>query len=263
MSIKRTLTKFSNLFQSALVVLIATFFVASIIYAATTIGSNITTGGNLSVTGTVTSTSVTSTNYLMVGVTAGSYTLFNHAGGDLYVTDDIEVDDDINVGGDSTLVGTLSVTGLATFDRVTSTSATSTAYLMVGVTAGSYTLFNHAGGDIYATDDIEVDDDANIAGSLTVGNVTTTDSLSIGGYASTTGDLIVYGGTIDMTTTTPTTTTGLFVRTSGTATSTVSIGDNEGDDVKGCIEMVRSNGTWARAIIDGTTWNIAAGRCND
>ena len=53
MSIKRTLGKFSHFFQSSLVVLIATFFVVSIVYAATTIGSSITTEADLTVGGAI------------------------------------------------------------------------------------------------------------------------------------------------------------------------------------------------------------------
>lgn len=60
----------------------------------------------------------------------------------------------------------------------------------------------------------------------------------------------------------PTSTQGLFVgATDGTATTTVGIG--EGGGVVGCLEMVTSAGTYSRAIIDGTTWNIQAGRCDE
>src|SRR3989344_5682979 len=130
MKIKRGLAKFASFFESAMVVLISSLFVMSVVFAATTIGTNISTDGNLDVNGTSSTTSATSTAYLDIGVQPdGGVTLVNWAGGDLYVQDDLEVDDDINIGGDSTLVGTLGVTGLATFGRVTSTSATSTAYL--------------------------------------------------------------------------------------------------------------------------------------
>src|SRR3989338_150777 len=117
---------------------------------STLVGTLSVTG--LSTFGAVTSTSATSTAYMMIGVDAGSYTLLDYSG-DLYVQDDIEVDDDVNIGGDSTLVGTLGVTGLSTFSAVTSTSATSTAYMMIGVDAGSYTLLDYS-GDLYVQDEI-------------------------------------------------------------------------------------------------------------
>src|SRR3989338_8276344 len=194
---RNLLRKFSRGFESMVVIFISALFVVSITYAATTIGSNITTGGNLTVTGWASSTSATTTAYLDIGVQPdGTTTLVNWTGGDLYVQDDIEVDDDVNIGGDSTLVGTLGVTGLSTFSSVTSTSATTTAYLDIGVQPdGTTTLVNWTGGDLYVQDDIEVDDDVNIGDDLTVvdgisaNGITTTDSLVVGGYASTTGDL--------------------------------------------------------------------------
>ena len=216
---KRILGIFSPFFHSALVVLIASLFVMSVVYAATTIGSNITTGGNLTVTGAASSTSATSTVYVQVGVGAASYTLFNFAGGDIYATDDLEVDDDANFADDVTIGDLLTLT------------------------------------------------------RISVQSVTTTDSLQVGGYASTTGDLFVGGGTIDMSTSTVATTSiGVFVGTQSggnatrlTSTTTVSVGENNGDTTKGCIELVRSDGTYVRAYIAGgtTTWLIEAGRCND
>jgi len=96
------------------------------------------------------------------------------------------------------------------------------------------------------------------------GDLLVAGDVAIGGTASTTGDLYVSGGTLDVTTTTATTTIGLFSRGSGTATSTVSIGDiDSGDADAGCLEMVRE-GAYFRCYIDtaGTGIECASGRCN-
>ena len=196
---KKTLSKI-------IVPIIATFFVAVVVYAGTTIGSNLSTSGNLTVTGTT-------------GVT-----------------------------------GATTLTGLLTFGSATGTSATATAYLMVGSDEGvTYINYN---------DDLYVGGDAEIDGGLWVGSATTTDSLTIGGYASTTGDLIVMGGTIDVATSEPTTTPGIFSRDRTTSTSTISIGD-VGQDIVGCLEMVKSNGEYYYCYVgDSAALTCNVGRCN-
>jgi hypothetical protein len=176
MEVKKTLGKLAPFLQSAMVVLIASLFVISIVYAATTIGSNITTDG------------------------------------------------------------------LVTADRITSTSVTSTAYLIVGGAINLPTAFNYAG-------DLAVNDD-----------------VVIGGYASTTGDLFVGGGTLSLSTGTSTSTAGFFVGpTSGTGTSTAGIGDAAQN---GCLELPH-NGTWYHCYMsEGFTASgtpaltCQAGRCN-
>jgi len=190
------------------------------------------------------------------------------------------------IGTNFSTDGTLTVTGLSTLGAATSTSATTTDYLYVGAD-GTENFFDFQGGDLYVQDDAEIDSDLIVAGKATVtvavtigaptanyidftgGDLIVQDDIEvdsdvrIGGNASTTGDIWVSGSTFDLTTTTATTTPGLFIRDNTTATSTLSIGDDVGDTVVGCIEMIRSDGTYARAIIDGTDWNIQAGRCND
>lgn len=128
------LEKLSNLIRNSLVVFLATIFVVSIAYAATTIGSDITTAGTLTVTGAASTTSATSTAYLQVGGGAASYALFNYAVGDAYIADDLEVDDDVNIGGDVTIVG-----GLVSVNAATTTDslkiggyASTTGDLIVG-----------------------------------------------------------------------------------------------------------------------------------
>ena len=328
MKIKSLLEKFSYFFESAVVMMIAAFLVTSVVYAATTIGANVNTGGNITVTGNASSTNATSTGYLYVGVgitnpagfdfgqgdliisddffvnsqattsaslwigSAGTTNNISMSGGDLYVQDDAEIDDK------------LYVTGLTTLARATSTSATSTDYFWVGVpitdpagwdytndllvsddfyvnsqattsaslwvgSGGDAANLNLAGGDLYVQDDVEID------GSATTTSLYLSNDLTIVGHASTTGDLrtddaLIFGGTVHLTTSTATTTDGIFVDMpyNGTATTTVSFGENVGDTTVGCIEMVRSNGTYVRAIIDagggGTlAWNIQAGRCHE
>ncbi|MBI3291130.1 hypothetical protein HYZ76_02495 [Candidatus Falkowbacteria bacterium] len=197
--------KFSSLFQSLMVVTLASLFVMSVVYAATTIGSNITTGGTLNVTGVATLT-----------------------------------------GGAS------------------STMATSSQYLSItgtNTSGSNNNNLNYAGGDLYVADGFEVD------GGSWLNSVTTTDSLKIGGYATVTGDLIVNGGTLDLTSQVPTTTAGIFSR-SVTATSTLSAGNLEDAlSVPGCLELVKDSNAPAyyHCWIDGAGTGLicSAGRCAD
>ncbi|OGY45107.1 MAG: hypothetical protein A2729_05470 [Candidatus Buchananbacteria bacterium RIFCSPHIGHO2_01_FULL_39_14] len=251
MKIKRGLGKLSSLFESAVVVLISSLFVISIVFAATTIGSNILTDGNLDVNGTASTTSATSTAYIDIGVRPdGGVTLVNWAGGDLYVQDDIEVDDDANIADLLTL-------GRATTTRITSTAAisvgsfftspagfdftedlavsgdivgnnkvTSTVALWVG-SAGTANNINLAGGDLYVQDDAEIDDLLTFSRATST-SATTTAYLMVGSdftlpsvfnYSedlSVSGDtvlndLYVVGGSATVSTGTATTTLGLLV----------------------------------------------------
>jgi hypothetical protein len=145
------------------------------------------------------------------------------------------------------VVGTTNPTkDLGAGDLLIGDSATSTNYFVIGAPTANY--INYSGGDLIAQGDVEVDS-----------------NVFIGGYASTTGDLFVSGGTFDLTTTTATTTIGAFVRSSSIATTTLSVGDTQSDISVGCIEMVTSGGAYARAIIDpvSLTFNIKVGRCKD
>ena len=306
----------------------------SLVFAATTIGTNITTTGTTTLGDTTADTvtinghiaAATTTGNLVVGVStlatptsslsvfgglhvfngvatssealwvgsAGTVNNLNLTGGDLYVQDGAEIDGNITLGDTTadtiTINGHIAaatttgnfVVGIATLATPTSSLsvfgglhvfngvATSSEAVWVG-SAGTVDNLTLTGGDLYVQDDVEIDDDLFVGDDITlasgsvISSVTTTDSLVIGGYASTTGDLIVNGGTIDNTTSTATTTQGIFARTrtGGKATSTLGVGDMN-DAVgrsTGCLEMVTSAGTYVRAIIDGTAWNIAAGRC--
>lgn len=116
--IKRKLTKLAPFFRSVGVVFLASLFVMSIVYAATTIGSNINTGGTLDVTGET------------------------HMAGPLFATSTIYFDNatstgDLAIGGNATTSGNLSIGGFASttgylkvgggvIDLATSTGATTT-----------------------------------------------------------------------------------------------------------------------------------------
>ena len=125
--IKNKLAKFSPFLKSAMVVLIASLFVTSIVYAATTIGSNISTDGNLDVNGTASTTNATTTGYLYIGGDLTEPPGWDFGIGDLILADDLHVQ------------GT----------------ATVTAALWVGT--GVANNLNLAGGDLYVQGDAEID----------------------------------------------------------------------------------------------------------
>ena len=230
---------FTGFLKSLAIGVGALLLAVSVVYAATTIGTNISTTGTLGSTGlatftTVTSTSATTTAYLYVGPditepTAG----WDFSYGDLIVSDD------------------------AFFNS----QATTSASLWVG-SGGTVNNLSMTGGDLYVQDDVEIDD------SLWFVHGTTTDSMSIGGYASTTGNLFSRGGTADFATGTATTTSGLFVRIGASATTTLGIGKNSEDGsgvVVGCLELVTPDGGYAKCWVPkgGTALQCAAGRCKD
>ena len=203
----------SHRFLSGLLsVFISVFLVSVVAYAATTIGTNIETAG----TGTFESASTSNdfwlgnliaddddslyfdasgTEYLMwdndpgqfvfsndlkiTGVTTSSLAFWagdggtvdniNMTGGDLYVQNDAEID------------GTLYITT----DLEVTNKATSTVAFAVG--SGTIDNLSMTGGDLYVLDDVEID------GSLWFDSATTTDSLFIGSYASSTSALNTQG----------------------------------------------------------------------
>ncbi|OGY51395.1 MAG: hypothetical protein A3A02_00535 [Candidatus Buchananbacteria bacterium RIFCSPLOWO2_01_FULL_39_33] len=127
--------------------------------------------------------------------------------------------------------------------------ATTSDALWVG-SAGTVSQLDLAGGDLYVQNDAEIDN-----------------NLFVQGYASTTGDLIVKGGTIDLTTSTATTTVGIFARsrTGGVATSTLGAGDlDDGTGVSaGCLELVMPDGGYGHCYLpNGATALVCArGQC--
>lgn len=156
--------------------------------------------------------------------------------------------------------GTLSVTGLATFDHATSTSATTTDYLYIGPD-GSEDYFDFQGGDLYVRNDAEIDGALYLGGSITLQNGET--------IANSTDTNIAFGTVaMSMATTTATTTGSVWVSApAGTATSTVIIGGGEDGDAtanSGCIELWKENKPY-KVYIDttGAALKVAAGRCKD
>lgn len=89
-------------------------------------------------------------------------------------------------------------------------------------------------------------------------------TLEVTGNTTLTGDLFIAGGTLDMTTSTNTTTPGIFSRDHTNSTSTISIGDASG--TVGCLELVATDELYYNCYIDiaaGTSTALvcAPGRC--
>ncbi|MFA6381760.1 MAG: hypothetical protein WCX08_00640 [Candidatus Buchananbacteria bacterium] len=120
MEIKKQFSKWSSFLKSVMVVLIASLFVMTVVYAATTIGSSITVGsgditltsGNLSVGGSATTTSLYASNDLTVIGNASST-------GGLYTQGAVSA-------GGSLTVGSYIKAGGTIFDLSTSSAPTTT-----------------------------------------------------------------------------------------------------------------------------------------
>ena len=191
-------------------IIISVFLVSVVVYAATTIGTNVNTAG------TVTMESASTTNdfwlgnviaddddYLYMDASSSQYMMWDDDPGQFAFSDDLQIDGNVStteaiiVGGEAgddddiiyfdsreenltwdndpgqfTISDDLKVTGVTT----------STLAFWVG-TGGTVDNLDMTGGDLYAQGDAEID------GGLWVNSATTTDSLAIGGYASSTGDI--------------------------------------------------------------------------
>src|SRR3989338_4799422 len=298
MKMKTLLEKFSYFFESAVVTLIAAFFVTSVVYAATTIGANINTGGNLDVDGNSSTTNATTTGYLYVGVgitnppgfdfgqgdllvsndfyvnsqattsaslwvgSAGTTNYLSMTGGDLYVADDVEID-----GSATTTTLYLSNVLAVDFTASTTDLIVSDDLIVHNQATTSASLWvGSAGTTNYLSmtgGDLYVADDVEIDGSATTTSLYLSNDLTVVGNSTTTGDVFVNGGTLALATGTPTTTAGLFVSESGTtSTTTVGIGTQR---INGCLEFV-AQGAFIRVYptFDGSTRSLVveAGRCN-
>jgi hypothetical protein len=200
------------------------------------------------------------------------------------------------IGSNITTGGTLDVTGVSTFTRATSTSATTTAYFYAGPTFTLSDTFDYAGGDAAiagelvvggnvaigavasATDHIIIgnssgsDDDAlyfdiglveSFVWDDDPGEFDLSDDLHITGSASTTGTFVTTGR-MTVATTSATTTNELIVGApAGNSTTTISVGSDTG--TRGaCIEMWQEL-TAYRIHIDGagTGLVVEAGRCKE
>ncbi|MFH1610965.1 MAG: hypothetical protein ABIA91_03700, partial [Patescibacteria group bacterium] len=109
---------FKNTTSIVVSVLVCTFLVSGLAFAATTISANIETAGTLDVTGLATfdhatTTSATTTDYLYIGPDGAEGT-FDFQGGDLYVANDAEVDGVLIVAGLGTFVSGIDTAGATT-----------------------------------------------------------------------------------------------------------------------------------------------------
>lgn len=192
--------------------------------------------------------------------------------------------------------GTLDVTGVSTFSRATSTSATTTAYFYAGPTFTLPDSFDYTGGDAAIAGELAVggnvtmgaeasttdffvignsvanDDDflyfdigrnESLSWDDDPGEFDLTDDLHITGSASTTGTFISTGR-MAVATTSATTTNELFISApAGNTTTTLSISADTG--TRGaCIELWQEL-TAYRIYVDGagTGLVVEAGRCKD
>jgi len=184
-----------------------------IIYAATTIGTNISTTGNTTL-GDTNADTITLNGQIVAATTTGNLVV------------------GIDTLGAPT--STLSVYGTLHVFRGTATSSDA---LWVG-SAGTVNNLSLSGGDLYVQDGLEVD------GGSWLNSATTTDSLVIGGNATSTGRLAVGSE-------------------STAATTTVQIkADAVAGNGSSCIEMVNVEGVIYKIYINGAgVVTAAAGTC--
>lgn len=90
------------------------------------------------------------------------------------------------IGNNISTGGTLDVTGLSTFSRATSTSATSTAYMYIGFDITEPTGWDFSGGDFLASGDVFFNNKATSSAAMWVGSGGTANWLNLAG-----GDLFV------------------------------------------------------------------------
>lgn len=156
--------KIWNVFTNISVIVISVFFIAIVVYGATTIGDNINTAGNLTVTGRASTTNATTTGYLYVGSDITEPAGWDFGIGDLIVTD----------------------------DTFMNSQATTSASLWVG-SGGTANNIDLAGGDIYVQNDAEVDG-ALYSGNTTVtGRASTTQNLVVGSLNSSATTTVTFG----------------------------------------------------------------------
>lgn len=231
-----------DFFKFLLITVSSVFLVALIVKATTTIGTNISTAGTLSVSG-----NATSSGFLVIGTTnptnnmaAGDLLIGNKAtssvalwlgaggtannvnltGGDLYVQNDSEIDGALYLTGVATLSSTLNVTGLSTFTTVTSTSATTTKYLMVGSKFNLPSTFNY-------------NEDLAVSGDTVIGGTASTTSAIFSGSATTTGNMVI----------------GSNNQATSAATTTVTLGSyNGGGAGNGVCLKFRQGGAWIYCV---------------
>lgn len=210
---------FTGFLKSLFIGVGAMLIAVTVVYAATTIGTNIVTTGDTTL-GDTNADTITINGQIAAATTTGNL-----------------------VVGISTLVtptSTVSIYGNLHVFRGTATTADA---LWVG-SGGTVNNLDLLDGDLYVQNDAEIDN-----------------NLFISGYASTTGDLIIGGGTIDSTTSTATTTQGIFARTrtGGVATSTLGVGDLDSGVSAGCLELVMPDGGYGHCYLsNGATALVCA-----
>ena len=170
---KSVLNKFAPFFQNAAVVVLATLFIVSIGYAATTIGSNIVTTGE----SRLATLEATTTN-------VGTLTVYTES---------------INNGPSRAAALNATTTNVGALLVYTSTQltgkATSTVSFWSG-TAGNPKKIDQVGGDVFAQDDIEAGDDMFVSGgtfSFSSGTPSTTAGFYIGPYGGTATTALAIG----------------------------------------------------------------------
>ncbi|TSC94874.1 MAG: hypothetical protein Athens101410_720 [Parcubacteria group bacterium Athens1014_10] len=195
-------------FKILLITIISVFLIVIIVKAATTIGTNIVTGGTLDVSGlttlgAATSTSATSTKYIMVGSAFTLPSAFNYDG-DLSVSSDLVVNN----------------------------KATSTVALWVG-SAGTANNINLIGGDLYVQNDTELDGALYVTGNAVISGTASTTSAIFSGNATTTGNMVI----------------GYNKQATTGATTTLTIGSYDGGAAgNGTCLKLRQGGAWIYCV---------------
>ncbi|PIS04795.1 MAG: hypothetical protein COT81_04580 [Candidatus Buchananbacteria bacterium CG10_big_fil_rev_8_21_14_0_10_42_9] len=162
------------------------------------------------------------------------------------------IGDNINTGG------TLDVTGLSTFSRATSTSATTTDYLYVGSDFTAPPGLDYS-GDLFVFDDLVVNSQSTSTVSLWVGSGGTADIINVAGgdlYVQNDGEIdgnLFVGGTSS--------TTAKIVLGAGQtadATSTIILGDEIAESAT-CIKLRTTAGDWVYAYATSSSATVALG----
>lgn len=219
----------SDILKVLLVTIISLFLAVIIVKAATTIGTNISTGGTLTVSGNATTSgnliigssswAAPTSTLTVVGTayinnkattsgafwagTGGTANNIDLAGGDFYVQGDAEID------------------GILYLDRATSTSVTTTKYLMVGSKFTLPSTFDY-------NEDLAVSGNTVIAGTASTTN-------AVISSATTTGNVVIGYNNQD---------------TSGArATTTITFGSYDGGSAgNGVCLKFRQGGGWIYCV---------------
>jgi len=259
----KKLGRFSSFLRNLFIVVATILIAVTVVYASTTIGSNVNTGGTLTASGDTSLASATTTGTLYVtsyaSSTGGLFTQGDlHAGGTASFDGSVTLGDavaDVILSkgtfqatttalftGAATFYSTVNVSGLTTLATATSTSATTSDYLMVGRGTPTSGNFNYK-GDLWVKDTVEIGGyatstsglftkgDGHIGGWFTVdGNATSSGNFSIG-------------------------------KNTNAATTTLSIKAIGASGQASCIEMIDSAGAIKQIYVNGNAIVVQAGAC--